>query len=88
MIIDGRRAEPPSQAGTVDIALYRAADIDALPVTRTEINCKRLRPEVREAGDGDEDGRGLFLVAAPAADWGTDERRWGKIVWADLEGRG
>ncbi|MGW0607440.1 hypothetical protein [Streptomyces sp. NPDC002640] len=19
---------------------------------------------------------------------GTDERRWGKIVWADLEGRG
>ncbi|MFD5033870.1 hypothetical protein ACFWM0_26225 [Streptomyces sp. NPDC058405] len=43
MIIDGRRAEPPSQAGTVDIALYRAADIDALPVTRTEINCKRLR---------------------------------------------
>ncbi|MFD5033872.1 ATP-binding protein [Streptomyces sp. NPDC058405] len=48
----------------------------------------QARPEVREAGDGDEDGRGLFLVAALAADWGTDERRWGKIVWADLEGRG
>ncbi|MFI8850377.1 ATP-binding protein [Streptomyces sp. NPDC053499] len=48
----------------------------------------RAKPAVREAGDGDEDGRGLFLVAALAADWGTDERRWGKVVWADLEARG
>lgn len=46
----------------------------------------QARPVVRAAGDGDEDGRGLFVVAAFAADWGTDERRWGKIVWADLEG--
>ncbi|SED08491.1 Anti-sigma regulatory factor (Ser/Thr protein kinase) [Streptomyces sp. 2131.1] len=39
-------------------------------------------------GDGDEGGRGLLLVAALASDWGTDTRRWGKVVWADLEGRG
>ncbi|MFD8294644.1 ATP-binding protein [Streptomyces bauhiniae] len=45
----------------------------------------RTRPVEREAGDEDEEGRGLTLVAALAADWGTDERRWGKIVWADLE---
>jgi anti-sigma regulatory factor (Ser/Thr protein kinase) len=45
----------------------------------------RTRPVEREAGDEDEDGRGLTLVAALAADWGTDERRWGKIVWAELE---
>ncbi|MFE2378148.1 ATP-binding protein [Streptomyces sp. NPDC059398] len=48
----------------------------------------RARPVVREAGDGDEEGRGLLLVTAPAADWGTDERRWGRVVWANLEGRG
>ncbi|MEE1928166.1 ATP-binding protein [Streptomyces sp. TRM 70351] len=48
----------------------------------------RAWPVEREAGDGDEDGRGLLVMAALAADWGTDERRWGKIVWADLEERG
>ncbi|EYT78180.1 serine/threonine protein phosphatase [Streptomyces sp. Tu 6176] len=48
----------------------------------------RARPVKREADDGDEGGRGLCLVAALAADWGTDVRRWGKVVWADLEGRG
>ncbi|MYS47060.1 ATP-binding protein [Streptomyces sp. SID5998] len=48
----------------------------------------RARPAQREADDSEEGGRGLRLVAALAADWGTDERRWGKIVWADLEGRG
>ncbi|MBK3381029.1 MULTISPECIES: ATP-binding protein [Streptomyces] len=48
----------------------------------------RARPVQREADDSEEGGRGLRLVAALAADWGTDERRWGKIVWADLEGRG
>ncbi|MYS33864.1 anti-sigma regulatory factor (Ser/Thr protein kinase) [Streptomyces sp. KhCrAH-43] len=41
-----------------------------------------------QAGDGDESGRGLLLVAALASDWGTDTRRWGKVVWADLEGHG
>ncbi|WP_328691365.1 ATP-binding protein [Streptomyces caniferus] len=48
----------------------------------------RARPVPRAPGDGGEDGRGLILLAALAADWGTDERRWGKVVWADLEGRG
>lgn len=48
----------------------------------------RARPVEREAHDNDEGGRGLRLVAALAAAWGTDERRWGKIVWAELEGRG
>lgn len=51
-------------------------------------DCSRARPVRRAAGDGDEYGRGLFLVAALAADWGTDERGRGKIVWAGLEGCG
>ncbi|MFJ7904766.1 ATP-binding protein [Streptomyces sp. NPDC096198] len=46
------------------------------------------RPVEREAADGDEGGPGLIPVAAFAADWGTDERHWGKIVWACLGGCG
>ena len=45
----------------------------------------RVRPVVRDGGD-DGGGRGLLLVAALVAGWGTVERRWGKVVWADLEG--
>ncbi|MET7290404.1 hypothetical protein [Streptomyces sp. NPDC005573] len=48
----------------------------------------RARPVQRELYDNEERGRGLRLVAALAAGWGADERRWGKIVWAGLEGRG
>ncbi|MFJ2418334.1 ATP-binding protein [Streptomyces brevispora] len=48
----------------------------------------RARPVVCAVGNADEGGRGLLLVAALAAGWGTVERRWGKIVWAVLEGRG
>ncbi|MEW2316542.1 ATP-binding protein [Streptomyces bauhiniae] len=38
-------------------------------------------------GLNEEEGRGLLLVAALATRWGCDERRWGKIVWAELEAR-
>ncbi|MGW6207515.1 ATP-binding protein [Streptomyces sp. NPDC055089] len=48
----------------------------------------RALPVVCAVGDGDEGGRGLLVVAAVAAEWGTVERRWGKVVWADVEGRG
>ncbi|MFF2653686.1 ATP-binding protein [Streptomyces sp. NPDC058045] len=44
---------------------------------------------VRKAPDPEgEGGRGLPLVSELAANWGTDQRSWGKIVWADLEGSG
>lgn len=48
----------------------------------------RARPGERQAGNDGEGGRGLLPVAALAVDWGTDERRWGKVVWAEPEGRG
>ncbi|MFE6972371.1 ATP-binding protein [Streptomyces sp. NPDC057682] len=47
----------------------------------------RELPVECRAGDGDEGGRGLLLVAAVASDWGTDTFRWGKVVWAVLDGR-
>nr|WP_251061555.1 hypothetical protein [Streptomyces sp. ISL-100] len=32
-----------SRAGAVDVALYRTADVDALPVARTEVDWDQLR---------------------------------------------
>ncbi|WP_029391206.1 ATP-binding protein [Streptomyces xiaopingdaonensis] len=61
---------------------------DAARVRVGVADLSRARPVEHEADGSEEGGRGLRLVAALAADWGTDERRWGKIVWADLEGRG
>lgn len=41
-------------------------------------------PHVDEAGDADEGGRGLLLVAALADKWGVGERELGKVVWAEF----
>lgn len=45
----------------------------------------RACPVPRTPKSGEEGGRGLLLVTTLATDWGTDARRWGKIVWANLE---
>jgi anti-sigma regulatory factor (Ser/Thr protein kinase) len=39
-------------------------------------------PELRAAGPCEEDGRGLFIVQAYAADWGWRPEADGKTVWA------
>ncbi|MGW0562602.1 ATP-binding protein [Streptomyces sp. NPDC003016] len=41
-------------------------------------------PSTAEPECGDECGRGLHLVAAMAADWGTILTATGKIVWCEL----
>ncbi len=43
------------------------------------------RPRFPEAGDEDESGRGLLVVAALADKWGVGERVPGKIVWCEFE---
>ncbi|MFG3253425.1 ATP-binding protein [Streptomyces sp. NPDC048172] len=43
------------------------------------------RPEPREAGETDESGRGLFLIAALTERWGVSERAVGKTVWCELK---
>ncbi|WP_434593211.1 ATP-binding protein [Streptomyces sp. A5-4] len=49
------------------------------------VDHSQLAPKPRPAGDGDEDGRGLALIAALTdGRWGVDPLRWGKRVWADL----
>jgi len=38
-------------------------------------------PAPRDAAHGDENGRGLALVAEMSADWGVDTEKDGKHVW-------
>jgi anti-sigma regulatory factor (Ser/Thr protein kinase) len=45
----------------------------------------RTQPVCRAPGDDDVRGRGLALVEALTVCWGTDVKRWGKVVWAELE---
>ena len=41
-------------------------------------------PTRRAAGDGDEGGRGITLVDALSAAWGTEPTGRGKKVWFEL----
>ncbi|MFH0243629.1 ATP-binding protein [Streptomyces sp. HK10] len=41
-------------------------------------------PAVRQPGDYDENGRGLRLLAALAAEWGTMLTASGKVVWCEF----
>ncbi|MCX4963248.1 ATP-binding protein [Streptomyces sp. NBC_00654] len=43
---------------------------------------RRRRPRIRPASDERVRGRGMHLVEALAAQWGVDDREFGKIVWA------
>lgn len=45
----------------------------------------RDTPEMGNPDDDSEHGRGLFLVDALSWRWGYDRKRWGKVVWAELE---
>ncbi|MBV9025976.1 MAG: ATP-binding protein [Streptomycetaceae bacterium] len=45
----------------------------------------RATPELGSPGRDSEDGRGLFLVDALSWRWGCDLKRWGKVVWAELQ---
>ncbi|WP_371483505.1 SpoIIE family protein phosphatase [Kitasatospora sp. NBC_00315] len=42
-------------------------------------------PQLRETGEQDEGGRGMFLVGELAHRWGSRLTKEGKVVWAELE---
>ncbi|MDB1086174.1 ATP-binding protein [Streptomyces sp. ACA25] len=48
------------------------------------VDLSRTRPVRRAAGDDEVRGRGLALVEALTVSWGTDSKRWGKVVWGEL----
>ncbi|GGT29108.1 hypothetical protein GCM10010254_57150 [Streptomyces chromofuscus] len=76
----------------------RHARHDSFRVTVRRLGATRVRvavidksrdlPELVAPCDDDEHGRGLALVDAFSAQWGTDPLNWGKRVWADLESPG
>ncbi|MFG2950823.1 ATP-binding protein [Streptomyces adustus] len=41
-------------------------------------------PQLLDATEQQEGGRGLLMMAALAKDWGVNERLHGRSVWADL----
>jgi anti-sigma regulatory factor (Ser/Thr protein kinase) len=45
----------------------------------------RDAPEPGSPDDDSEGGRGLLLVDALSWRWGYDRKRWGKVVWAELQ---
>lgn len=47
-------------------------------------DCSPSLPGLREAGGGDEDGRGLAIVNQVAKEWGTRATGYGKEVWFSL----
>jgi serine/threonine-protein kinase RsbW len=49
------------------------------------VDKSRTHPGLCTAADTDECGRGLAVVAALTARWGTDPLPWGKRVWGELE---
>ncbi|MET9885273.1 ATP-binding protein [Streptomyces sp. NPDC006430] len=56
--------------------------------TRTRVELTdpdpRVWPVLRQAGDGDESGRGLALLDAVAVRWGVSRGPDGKTVWCEL----
>lgn len=72
-----------ARGSTIRVTVTRVTD----RVVRIAVVDKdRNEPQMRAAGPDDERGRGLAIVDAMSARWGVDLLRWGKRVWADVEG--
>ncbi|MFE5395173.1 ATP-binding protein [Streptomyces sp. NPDC056568] len=65
----------------VALRLTRARDRVRLEVTDLAPHA-RLAPG--RAGDDDESGQGLLLLAAVALRWGVEQGRCGKTVWCEV----
>ncbi|MYZ10678.1 ATP-binding protein [Streptomyces sp. SID2999] len=74
-----------AQRDSIDVSVERVAP-GTIRVSVADFS--HAMPEPRIPTTNDENGRGLPLIAALATNWGTDERRWGKVVWAELEEHG
>lgn len=73
---------PGQEPGRCRLALESPA---ARTVRVSVSDASPRRPRVRVSGVADEHGRGLAIVGALAADWGTEPTARGKTVWALLK---
>ncbi|GAA4996982.1 hypothetical protein GCM10023205_82800 [Yinghuangia aomiensis] len=66
--------------GAIELRLILRERTLACEVTDTN----SAAPRLRRANDDDEGGRGLFLVAQLAQDWGVRWKPDGKTIWAEI----
>ncbi|MFI6374758.1 ATP-binding protein [Streptomyces sp. NPDC050546] len=52
------------------------------------VDKSRRMPDVKPPNSEATGGRGLLLVRALTASWGTDPLPWGKQVWAEIQVKG
>ncbi|TGN74544.1 ATP-binding protein [Streptomyces bauhiniae] len=71
-----------AQRGSIHVAVERVAPAT---VRVSVADFSHTLPNPCTPTTNDENGRGLPFIAALATNWGTDERRWRKVVWAELE---
>ncbi|GAA2619274.1 ATP-binding protein [Streptomyces axinellae] len=75
---------PPSPPPGREFLVRAAVEGDTLRVEVHDVGDGR--PEPRKATADDDNGRGLFLVACLADDWGVTTRTGtGKVVWAEFK---
>ncbi|WTW98399.1 serine/threonine-protein phosphatase [Streptomycetaceae bacterium NBC_01309] len=66
--------------GQIDLRLIVRENTLACEVT----DANSAAPRMRRSQDDDEGGRGLFLIAQFALDWGVRSQPRGKTIWAEL----
>jgi hypothetical protein len=78
----GGRPDPAGAAGASTLLLWLSGDGERVLIQVWD-GCAG-RPQLRDAGTAAESGRGLLLVEALSAEWGSyvPDGWAGKIVWA------
>nr|WP_329432536.1 SpoIIE family protein phosphatase [Streptomyces sp. NBC_01280] len=69
--------------GRPPVSLRLLRDVDRTLICEVS-DAGHTSPNLRHAGDEDEGGRGLFLVAQLTAMWGTRYDRQAKTIWAEI----
>lgn len=93
-------SELVSNAVQASERLRPRADLTAVPVVRIWVTSYQKSlvigvwdasdemPVRKEAGPGDDSGRGLMIIDALSADWGTYREADGKVVWCLISQEG
>ncbi|MFB8265933.1 SpoIIE family protein phosphatase [Streptomyces sp. NPDC055955] len=69
--------------GRPPVSLRLLRDVDRTLICEIS-DGRHTSPHLRNAGEEDEGGRGLFLVAQLTTMWGTRYDRQGKTIWAEI----
>jgi anti-sigma regulatory factor (Ser/Thr protein kinase) len=82
--ITASRNKAPAGTDPHPITFRLTADNNELRIEVWDPDPTPPPPETGLPGDDDENGRGLFIVAALTSAWGSYDRNGGKVVWATI----